>query len=55
MILCFCEVKMGKYVKQGEERIVILSNINAMAHQLQARHLDIVQSVIRNNNDDNNN
>ena len=44
-----------KYVKQGEERIVILLNINAMTHQLQARHLEIIQSVIRNNNDDNNN
>ena len=43
------------HVKQGEKRIVILSNINAMTHQLQARHLEVIQSVIRNNNDDNNN
>lgn len=38
------------YIKQAEERIVILSNINAMTHQLQARHLEIIQSVIRNDN-----
>lgn len=55
MALCFCEVKEDKDMSaQGRERTVILSNNSAMTHELQARHLEMTQSVISNHNDDNN-